>query len=81
MAKKQLPAVYRKMPTEQLQLIMDAIGTNPHHLVKRGPSKGFVKLSWIRLYDQLLDETIRRRQEAIEDTLNDFNYVGSRHHY
>lgn len=75
---RQIQKAYAGLDDSELRAMFDRIGTNPDHRVKR---TGHIKLFWAKQGDDILNELRRRNREAAEAALNDFNYVGSRHHY
>jgi len=79
-AAKAFAKLYASHTDEQLQTIFDSLD-KPENRVKSGRSKGCVKVRVAEFGDEILDELRRRRTERDEAALNDFNYVGSRHHY
>lgn len=76
--KRKLAKCYHDLSNEELMAIFDNIANCPENRVKR---TGHIKLSAAKFGDQILDFVKARRAAEVEDTLNDFNWVGSRHHY
>jgi hypothetical protein len=76
--KRKLDKCYHDLSNEELMAMFDNIGKLPENRVKR---TGHVKLSAAKFGDQILDFVKARRAAEVEDMLNNFNWVGSRHHY